>query len=142
MRQQVFRSDEYTTEAKFQQELLRQVRNLPLGVRIRAQFEVLRGQFQPPASPIDELIARSGTEGTHSILDIQSVSRTPSFGTVSPPEDQQLLSIFGTTKPALAMVTEKINECCKLRERWQGLYIIAYEGDEPTHICFAGFSGD
>jgi hypothetical protein len=40
------------------------------------------------------------------------------------------------------MVEEKIDGVCDLRERWEGTYIIVYEGDVPSEILFAGHSGD
>jgi hypothetical protein len=84
----------------------------------------------------------NGEEGTHSILDVEAVSNTPQFGTVSPLTNQQLVTIFGTTKPTREMVTENLDQCCDLRRRWEGLYVIAYQDDRPSDICFAGFSGD
>jgi hypothetical protein len=142
LRQKTFRAGAYYTPTKFQEQLLKDVPRLPLGMRLRAQIAVLRGRFQSPPQSIHELIERNGEEGTHSILDIEAVSDTPQFGTVSPLRDHQLVDIFGTTKPTLAMVTDKLDACCSLRSRWEGLYIVAYEADTPTHICFAGFSGD
>jgi hypothetical protein len=142
LRQKIFRSGNYYTRAAFTQRLLNEVPNLPVSVRLRAQLSLWRLRRQPAPQSIEALIQINGEEGTHSILDIEAVSATPQFGTVSPLSDQQLLTIFGTTTPTREMVAEKLDQCCELRRRWEGLYVIAYQDDTPNTICFAGFSGD
>jgi hypothetical protein len=142
LRQKIFRSGNYYTRAAFTQRLLNEVPNLPMGVRLREQLSLRRLRRQPAPQSIEALIQMNGEEGTHSILDIQAVSATAQFGTVSPLTDQQLLTIFSTTTPTREMVTDKLDQCCELRRRWEGLYIITYQDERPSEICFAGFSGD
>ena len=101
-------------------------------------------QLQEPTD-IKSLIRWNREEGTHSIIDIlRGVSEEPTFGTVSPLTSQQLRNLFGTTQPILEMVKSKLEagDLYYLRDNWQGLYIIFYDDNHPSEICFAGFSGD
>ena len=89
----------------------------------------------------EELIEYNAEEGTHSILDIDHISTTPEFGSASPLTEGELHILFGTAKPTRTMI-ESVNTYHRLRERWQGIYIIVYKDDQPNEIFFTGFSGD
>ena len=94
---------------------------------------------------IERLLEWNREEGTHSILDIYNgISDQRGFGAISPLTDEQLTDAFGTTKPSHEQVqywldTARIYEFCG---RGEGLYILVYQGNEPSEICFTGFSGD
>ncbi|MFO0546863.1 MAG: hypothetical protein U0271_00680 [Polyangiaceae bacterium] len=103
-------------------------------------------QVKSPTS-IDDLFKQMeevglSTEGAHSILDMERVGETPDFAVVAPLTDDQLDALFDTTKPTRAQVEAEKSLIESLRERWEGTYIVAYEGDTPKEIFFVGFSGD
>ena len=93
-----------------------------------------------------EVLAESGERGTHSILDIERVSPSPTLQAVSPLSTERLQEVFGTDEPTRQMViVEDMIEDDELEElnpRWQGTYIIVYKRDKPDLICFVGSSGD
>jgi hypothetical protein len=91
---------------------------------------------------IEELYLWNEEDGTHSILDIKSISAEPDFGTISPLSPETLIELFGTYEPTKAVVERKTVEIMKLRERWQGTYVILYEDGLPSEIFITGFSGD
>jgi hypothetical protein len=106
-------------------------------------------QQRPKQAPksIKQLLEQCGTEGTHSILDIEKVSSTPVFGALSPLPRNKLLDIFGTEQPTRDMVEKWSARVDPLDakpwyERWEGIYLLVYEGDEPVEIYFEGCSGD
>jgi len=107
-----------------------------------------------------------GNEGTHSILDIDTVVHTtaaPSdhnikdYGTLRPLAPERIVHHFGTDRPTPGRFEELLaqdhaamrippdraetltDEC---RMRWTGLYVVLYTGDAPTHLGIFGFSGD
>jgi hypothetical protein len=102
--------------------------------------DLQRLQALPEPTTIETLRAWNAEEGTHAILDIESVATVPSLGTVSPLTTQQLESLFGTTQPTRAMVEQAQSHYATLRDRWQGLYIIVYRDGTPDEIFFTGFS--
>lgn len=96
---------------------------------------------------IKELLKQCEEAGTHSILDIERVSSTPSIGAVTPLPRQQLLNIFGTEQPTRVMVEKwsTRNEPLDVEPlygRWEGIYIIVYKDTRPDEIYFEGCSGD
>ena len=91
---------------------------------------------------IEDLLEWNGEEGTHSILDIKSISVEPDFGTISSLSPEELISAFGTHKPTKTMVQQKADELMDLRERWQGTYVVVYKDGLPDEIYITGFSGD
>lgn len=93
-----------------------------------------------PVDP-DSLFA-SQDDGTHSIIDMQAVSATPDYFTVSPLTDEQLVEIFGTTMPSADQVVDLEDSVLAQRQRWHGAYVISFDGPTPTEIHFLGFSGD
>jgi hypothetical protein len=91
---------------------------------------------------IEELMEYNEDAGTHSILDTEYISRERGFGLVTPLSIEELEKLFGTDKPTHASILEKQYPIWELRERGEGLYIIAYEGIDPKEIYFSGMSGD
>jgi hypothetical protein len=91
---------------------------------------------------IEELLLWNGEDGTHSIVDIKSVSTEPDFGTISPLSPEDLMELSGTYEPTKVIVEQKANEIMELRERWQATYIIVYKDGFPNEIFFTGYSGD
>ncbi|MFE2584728.1 hypothetical protein [Streptomyces sp. NPDC059378] len=106
-----------------------------------------------------------GEEGTHTILDIDTVvavdtppkeSRGSDYGTLRPLALDRVVHHFGTDRPtveqyrslvAAANATASheeherslLGEC---RMRWTGYYIVLHADDKPTHLGIFGFSGD
>ena len=80
-------------------------------------------------------------DGTRSILDMMTISDTPDFCTVSPLSSGELLALYGTDKPTHQMIEQNM-EFYESIERGQGIYIIVYEGDNPSELFFAGYSFD
>lgn len=130
----------------------------------------------PPPESIEELMRRNGTEWTHSILDVATVLDRPvtreewtspdgeysemtlivekeGYGVVSPLSDENLLHLFGTTRPQKRQLRDLIikisqpkwvpNPIDELTPGWgHGIYFVTYEGDTPAEIFFYGYSGD
>jgi hypothetical protein len=114
-----------------------------------ALSEALTGPRKRRRAPktIKQLLKQSEDSGTHSILDIERVSTTPSFGAIAPLSGQQLMEIFGTEQPTRAKVEKwsaRIDppDAEPLYRRWQGIYIIVYRDSQPDEIYFEGCSGD
>jgi hypothetical protein len=144
LRDEVFQRGDYFKPDEFYSALLDSevAENLPLEVRdsLEEQIEEMRSRSEPDS--IEELIEMSAESGTHSILDIKGISNEPDFGTAAPLTDEELVQLFGTTKPTKSIVEGKISEIQLLRSSWQGTYIVLYEDKMPKEILFAGFSGD
>lgn len=96
-----------------------------------------------PTDP-DSLLASQPHSGTHSIIDMRSVSAVPAAFAVSPLTNDQTLTFFGTLTPTRNQVVEwmKSFDPYPIRDRWQGIYVISYVDGRPDEIHFVGFSGD
>jgi hypothetical protein len=92
-------------------------------------------------SSIDEAIEDADADGTRSILDMMTVTSAPDYGAVAPLPEEDLVSLFGTTKPTHEMI-EDSDELYDVLERGQGVYIISYKDEQPSEIFFAGYSFD
>jgi hypothetical protein len=121
-----------------------------LRARVFAEGHYFKGwgeyEVKSPAS-IEDLFQQMGelgtaTEGTHSILDMESIGETPEFGVVCPLTEDELVARFGTTKPTRAQIEVEESALQSLRYRWEGTYVVAYDGEQPSEILFVGFSGD
>jgi hypothetical protein len=98
-----------------------------------------------PPRTIEDLLEEEEDNGTHSILDITSVSARPKFRAVSPFPSSELVAYFETDKPSRAVIEDRYEwgALDKFTSRpYQGIYIIAYSDDKPDEIFFAGCSGD
>jgi hypothetical protein len=93
---------------------------------------------------IDKLLEWNRESGTHSILDVTSVSHEPEFGTVSPLNHDQLHKHFGTLHPTREQAQAWLEKdgISSIRRGWSGFYMIIYADEKPIEICFAGYSGD
>lgn len=94
---------------------------------------------------IEKLRKSQAESGTHSILDIVSISSDPQFGAINPFPRAKLVEFFGSETPSHEGI-EEAHDSGSLEEyvseRWQGIYIIAYRDGSPSEIFFAGCSGD
>ncbi len=102
---------------------------------------------QPKTKPstIEELLEQEGDRGTHSILDITSISATPRRRAVTPFPESLLVEYFGSQTPSPSQVQEvyDFGSLDKfVTKRWRGIYIICHFDDKPSDIFFAGCSGD
>jgi len=103
--------------------------------------------LRPKRKPrtIEKLLQFQAESGTHSILDIRSISARPKLGAISPFPHARLVEYFGSETPSHAEI-EKAHDSGALEdfvsEKWQGIYIIAYRDGSPFEIFFAGCSGD
>jgi hypothetical protein len=121
-----------------------------LRARVFAEGSYFKGwgeyEVKSPAS-IEDLFDQMGelgtiTEGTHSILDMDSVGVESEHGVLCPLTDEELVAKFGTTKPSRAQIEAEESALQSWRYRWEGTYVVAYDGESPTEILFVGFSGD
>ena len=107
--------------------------NFPLGLHSPAPG--------PEHASIEEAMEDADADGTRSILDMERVSATPDFGAVTPLSREELIELFGTDQPGREMVEEN-DDLFEMLERGQGVYIVVYEGGQPSEIFFAGYSYD
>jgi hypothetical protein len=103
---------------------------------------------------IEEALNASGESGTGSILDLSRVGTAPDFFTVCPLDDQELIQLFGTTRPTRdflesILINPKPNSRRSTADlfwdrigRGEGRYIVIYSGAEPHEIFFVGYSFD
>ena len=102
-------------------------------------------QAKPKASTIEELLEQEGESGTHSILDIASISPKPRRRAISPFPDSLLVEYFGSQTPSPSEV-QQVYEFGSLErfvtKRWRGIYIVCHFEGKPSDIFFAGCSGD
>jgi hypothetical protein len=106
-------------------------------------FPVDAGATGPGAhhGSIEEAISEADADGTRSILDMERVSDEPDYGAVTPLSDEDLVKLFGTSKPTREMI-EANDDLFEALERGQGVYIVVYHDDKPSEIFFAGYSFD
>ncbi|MFJ2647064.1 hypothetical protein ACIO1C_10095 [Streptomyces sp. NPDC087420] len=106
-----------------------------------------------------------GTEGTHTVLDIDRIVATDApptrsgvadHGTLRPLALSRVVHHFGTDRPSVGQYEELVaaaNEAAshdehersllgECRTRWTGCYVVLYRDDRPTHLGIFGFSGD
>ena len=107
------------------------------------EFPVHPGSPSPGAqhSSIEDAIMDADADGTRSILDMERISEEPDYGSVTPLSNDDLVDLFGTSKPTREMI-ESNDELFEALERGQGVYIVAYQDDKPSEIFFAGYSFD
>ncbi len=92
-------------------------------------------------STIDEAREIADADGTASILDMDRIGTQPDFGVLVPLSKKQLTELFGTDKPTRAMIEQSMDFYEDI-ERGQGIYIVAYDGNNPSEIFFGGYSYD
>ena len=93
-----------------------------------------------PSTP-EEAMEMAAEDGTRSILDIMQVSNAPDFCCAAPLSATELQRYFGTEKPTRDHIN-KSDDFWEDIERGHCRYVVLYDGDEPKHIYFAGYSFD
>lgn len=96
---------------------------------------------------IDELLAMSRENGTHSILDIGRTADFPESGAATPMTRRRLLQNFGTTTPTRAQVDLAFDRSGATPgehvRRWEAVYFVVYDEEgTPIEYEFVGASGD
>jgi hypothetical protein len=129
------------------------------------QREFAAGRYQNfdgTHASIAEAVLAGEADGTGSVLDMLGVvdfprnpdhpiggdefqmfefEGDPLFCHVAPLAPAQLIQLFGTERPSRAMIEQNVGYY-DLLDRGLGIYLIAYDGDIPSEICFAGYSFD
>ncbi|HJZ64880.1 MAG TPA: hypothetical protein VKD70_11205 [Candidatus Acidoferrum sp.] len=101
----------------------------------------------PPPAPgkqhrsIEDALKSSDADGTRSILDVERIGSTPTFGVATPVPSERLIELYGTDKPLREMVATNMDFFEEI-DRGQAVYIVLYRGDRPSEIFFAGMSYD
>lgn len=90
---------------------------------------------------IEEAMAAADTDGTRSILDIESVEDERDFGVAAPLDEETLEAFFETREPAHEAIEENMDFLEEI-ERGHCVYIIVYKDGQPDEIFFAGYSFD
>lgn len=80
-------------------------------------------------------------DGTRSILDLMTVGEEPDFCVAARLPDEELLRLYGTTRPTREMIDSNLPFSDEA-ERGQGMYILVYKDNEPDEVFFAGYSFD
>jgi|HubBroStandDraft_4_1064222.scaffolds.fasta_scaffold06549_1 hypothetical protein len=99
--------------------------------------------------------------GTHSILDVDRVVHTSEpptwdrwredLGTVRPLADDRVILHFGSTRPSRTQFQALADDPSapgamefhdEVKMRGTGLYVLLYDGDQPSDVGFWGYSGD
>jgi hypothetical protein len=83
-----------------------------------------------------------GEEGTHSILDITRISDKSETCAATPFSEQELLELFGTTRPTRELVQQQRDKVMDARRSGSASYAIVYKDGVPDELCFAAFTGD
>lgn len=90
---------------------------------------------------IDEAREDAAEDGTRSILDVEGISEERSFCVAAPLTEEELEEYFGTVHPTREMISNNMDFLENI-DRGQCIYIIAYKGDQPSELFFAGYSFD
>ena len=121
------------------------------------------GEGQPRPDTIEGIWASEYMKqsGTHSILDVDRVVQTSEpptwdrwredLGTVRPLAKDRVIFHFGTARPSRGQFQAladdpgapgamEFNDEVKMRGT--GLYLLLYNGDQPSDVGFWGYSGD
>lgn len=93
----------------------------------------------------EEALEASDADGTRSIIDLMFVSPTPwdgqpTFCTVYPVAEPELVAWFGTKEPDLDTVLA--SDFWEDLQRGSGVCIVLYEAGRPKQLFFAGYSFD
>ena len=133
------------------EELPEPMRALYLQKAEKFKGEIMSGSVAPrkpkrKPKTIEEVLDFQAESGTHSVLDIVGISQEPKFGHIRPFPREKLAGFFGSETPSHAKI-EEVHDFGSLEdfvsERWEGIYIIAYNSEgSPSEIFFAGCSGD
>jgi hypothetical protein len=111
-----------------------------------ASFQRLQALSEPTS--IDTLLAWNGEEGTHSIIDITSISPMPGICSAAPLSNEELEEFFDTPQPSREMIENDKEDLMEFlqyelgRYRGEATFIIVYKDGKPDEIFFTGYSGD
>jgi hypothetical protein len=149
LREDAFRNGKYYNFAEY---ALKQLRDLdyedynpyeyhPRYRLTKAELERLKILSQPET--LEDLIKIQGDSGTHCIIDIDGISPTPQYRMATPVSEEQLVELFGTTKPTRTMV-EMLKPHFKdlINEYWMAVCLVVYKNDEPDEVFIYGITGD
>lgn len=107
-------------------------------------LERLRSGAQPTS--IDEALSWAMESGTHSILDVDEVVDVVGdgdLGTVMPLSAERYPELFATVTPTPEQVRAVGHELAdESPQRWTGVVVTAFTDGAPSHLFFAGSSGD
>lgn len=81
------------------------------------------------------------TNGTRSILDMETVDNTPGFGVLTPLSPKIMFAWYGNDRPTRSMV-EATMDFLEGVKRGQGVYMVIYKEGEPHELCLTGYSYD
>ena len=92
---------------------------------------------------MDAAFADAGPGGPVDLsqIDVGGLMGAAGFGVVTPVTPDELRRLYGTTTPSREAVAKAPGFLDDV-DRGMGVYVILYEGDTPTGICFAGYSYD
>lgn len=96
----------------------------------------------PEADTIGELLDSVGTEGTHSILDIEGVTADPDIGYASPAPERLVLRVFGKDRPTHDEIAARRGDLTEALGSGQAYYVVVYAAGIPAEVYFEGSSGD
>jgi hypothetical protein len=166
LREQEFRAGRYGSEYCFNQTISALQQSIGVDLpSIPEELVRVANQTKPSAdelieeygslqAAIEAVLERSAPDGTQSILDMEVISNESAISSVCPLTETELQEIFQTVRPTREMIeTILLNEFeIEDWEPWEmfwesigrgeGRYIIAYDGESPAEIFFAGYSCD
>lgn len=100
-----------------------------------------RGAEEGPSS-IDEALEMMDADGTASILDMLRIAPQSDYFAVTPLSPAQYEQYFGTQRPTRGQIEQGTDDLFEELDRGQGVVAVAYEGDQPRELYFAGYSFD
>lgn len=141
---------------------------IPYTPDVRAALAALRDDVARRGDHLTDGI--NGNDGTHSVLDVWSISDEPIVepplnyeqlvaltpaqyrarldardarrGTLAPVADAVLTNVLGTTRPTRADVKRGAYALHGLFGTGSGIYLVVYQKDRPAEYYLAGASGD
>jgi hypothetical protein len=166
LREQEFRAGRYGSEYCFSQTISALKQSIGVDLpSIPEELMRVANQAKPSAdelieeygslqAAIEAVLEECASDGTQSILDMEVISNEPEISSVCPLSEPELQEIFQTSKPTRLMIEAILLNEFEIEDwepweifwesigRGEGRYIVAYEGESPTEIFFAGYSFD
>ena len=123
----------------FEDEMLREASTMNIDA---AELEVSIARLKAGEAPLSlaHLFVLNTDVGSHSILDVFGIG--DEILQITPLSPAQCERLYGTQHPTIEQIREHEMELLESRQRWTGTAAVAYEDGTPTHIVFAGSSGD
>lgn len=107
-----------------------------------SNLEEIEQKSKLPENTIEQLMQKNAESGTHSIIDIITISETTDLNQSGKIRDEDLMKLFDTVQPSKSQVESKADRLQTFRGRWLCTYVIFYNNQEPSEIFFTGYSGD